>query len=101
MIRLQLTDDQRAALQTARRDPTYSPAERDRVEMVLLSATGWSPPAIAQHLGYCAATVRTVLKAVSHDGCGGVAPAAAGARPEPGAAHAGDHGAGAAPRPGA
>jgi putative transposase len=62
MIRLELTDAQRAALQAARRDATFTPAERDRVEMVLLSATGWSPPAIAQHLGYCAATVRTVLK---------------------------------------
>src|SRR5918997_795903 len=63
MIRLNLTDDERAALQAARRDPTVTPAERDRVAMVLLSATGWSPPAIAQHLGYCAATVRTVLRA--------------------------------------
>jgi transposase len=62
MIRISLADDQRAALQAARRDPTLTPPERDRVEMVLLSATGWSPPAIARHLGYCAATVRTVLK---------------------------------------
>jgi transposase len=30
--------------------------------MVLLSAAGWPAPAIAHHLGYCAATVRTVLK---------------------------------------
>ena len=29
--------------------------------MVLLSAAGWSPPKTADHLGYCAATVRTVL----------------------------------------
>lgn len=62
MIRLTLTDDQRAAVQAARRDPRLPPAVRDRVEMVALSAAGWSSPAIAQHLGYCAATVRTVLK---------------------------------------
>jgi transposase len=31
--------------------------------MVLLSAGGWSPPAIAHHLGYHATTVRTALKA--------------------------------------
>lgn len=62
MIRIQLSDDQRAALQAARHDPRYTPAERDRLEMVLLSARGWSPPAIAQHLGCCGATVRTVLK---------------------------------------
>ena len=72
MIRLNLTDDERAALQAARRDPTLTPAERDRVEMVLLSAAGWSPPALAQHLGYCAATVRTVLRAFPTTGVAGL-----------------------------
>jgi putative transposase len=72
MIRLTLTDDQRAAVQAARRDPTFTPPERDRIEMVLLSATGWSPPAIAQHLGYCAATVRTVLRAFRSTGLAGL-----------------------------
>jgi transposase len=72
MIRLTLTTDQRAALQAARGDPTFTPPERDRIEMVLLSAAGWSPPAIAQHLGYCAATVRTVLKAFPATGLAGL-----------------------------
>ena len=36
--------------------------------MVLLSAGGWSPPAIAQHLGYQATTVRTALKALAAGG---------------------------------
>src|SRR5919202_5679062 len=62
MIRLTLTDPERTAVQVLRRDPTLRPAERDRVEMVLLSAAGWTVPAIARHLGYCAATVRAVLK---------------------------------------
>lgn len=62
MIRVTLTEADRAALQAARRDPTLHPAERDRVEMLLLSAAGWPAPASAHHLGYCAATVRTVLK---------------------------------------
>ena len=62
MIRITLTDSERTAVQALRRDPALRPAERDRVEMVLLSAAGWTVPAIAQHLGYCAATVRTVLK---------------------------------------
>ena len=62
MIRVILTDPERAAVQALRRDATLRPAERDRVEMVLLSAAGWTVPTIAQHLGYCAATVRTVLK---------------------------------------
>jgi transposase len=49
------------AVRGLRRDASLSPAERDRVEMVLLSTEGWSPPKIASHLGYCSATVRTVL----------------------------------------
>ena len=57
-----LSDPERRAVQTLRRDATLRPAERDRVAMVLLSAAGWTVPAIAQHLGCCAATGRTVLK---------------------------------------
>jgi len=72
MIRIHLTATQRAAVQAARRDPTFTPAERDRVEMIVLSAAGWSPPAIAQHLGYCTATVRTVLKAFVGTGVAGL-----------------------------
>lgn len=45
-----------------RRDRSLKPAERDRVEMMLLSSAGWSPPAIAAHLGYCQATVRRVFR---------------------------------------
>src|SRR3712207_3225360 len=62
MIRVTLTEPERTAVQALRRDATLRPAERDRVEMVLLSAAGWPVPALAQHLGYCAATVRTVLR---------------------------------------
>jgi transposase len=65
MIRVTLTDPERVAMQALRRDAALRPAERDRVEMVLLSAAGWTVPRIAQHLGYCAATVRTVLKQFS------------------------------------
>lgn len=55
-------------MQALRRDATLSPAERDRVEMALLSADGWSPPRIGGHLGYHAATVRRVLVAVREHG---------------------------------
>jgi len=72
MLRITLTPDQRAAAQAARRDPTLNPLERDRVEMVLLSAGGWRPPAIAQHLGYHAATVRAALKAYTAHGLAGL-----------------------------
>ena len=68
MLRLTLTSDDHAAVQGLRRDPTLSPAERDRVEMVLLSATGWRPPRIAAHLGCHPKTVRLVLKRFPTDG---------------------------------
>src|SRR3954451_19842961 len=61
MLRVTLSLEQGEAVRALRRDATLSPAERDRVEMVLLSAEGWSPPKIAAHLGYCSATVRTAL----------------------------------------
>jgi putative transposase len=72
MLRITLSSDQRAAAQVARRDPTLTPLERDRVEMVLLSAAGWSPPAIAHQLDYHAATVRTALKAFAARGLPGL-----------------------------
>lgn len=68
MIHLTLSEPERAAVQALRRDRTLLPAERDRVEMVLLSAEGWSPPRIAAHLGYHAVTVRSVLGRFQHTG---------------------------------
>src|SRR3954453_5663023 len=62
MIRVTLTEPERTPVQALRRDATLRPAERDRVAMVLLSAAGWTVPAIAQHLGYCAPPGRTMLK---------------------------------------
>ena len=61
MKRVTLPPSERAAVQRLRRDATLTPAERDRVAMVLLSADGWSPPRIAAHLDYHPATVRRVL----------------------------------------
>ncbi len=55
MLRLRLTPDERTAVQALRRDRTLTPAERDRVEMVLLSADGWSSPL------YWPAPLRTVI----------------------------------------
>ena len=72
MLRITLTPDQRAAAQTARRNPSLTPLERDRVAMVLLSAEGWRPPAIAHHLEYHAATVRHALKAYAAQGLAGL-----------------------------
>src|SRR6266516_8097577 len=61
MLRLTLTPDQRAALEAQRRDPSLTPVERDRVELRLLSASGWSVPKIAAHFHCCQQTVRRSL----------------------------------------
>lgn len=72
MLRLRLTSDERAAAQALRRDPTLSPAERDRVEMVCLADAGWGAPAIAAHLGYNPVTVRRLLKRFPETGMAGL-----------------------------
>ncbi|MGH2587350.1 MAG: helix-turn-helix domain-containing protein [Dehalococcoidia bacterium] len=72
MIQLTLTDRERATVQALRRDRTLAPAERDRVEMVLLSDAGWSPPRIAAHLGCHPVTVRSVLKRFPTGGVAGL-----------------------------
>lgn len=61
MRRTTLSEAQRAELQQARHDATLTPRERDRVEMLLLSAAGWSPPRIARHFGYSVKPVHAVL----------------------------------------
>jgi transposase len=61
MLRITLTPDQHDQLRSLRRDPTLSPADRDRVEMLALSAAGWGVPAIAAHLGYHPETVRRLF----------------------------------------
>jgi transposase len=68
MIHLTFSEAERAAVQGLRRDRTLTPAERDRVEMVLLSDAGWSPPRIATHLRCHAVTVRAVLKRFQQTG---------------------------------
>jgi len=60
MIRIQLDDATRSELQSLRRT-ALPPAARDRLEMVLLSEAGWSPPRIAAHLRRYPQTVRKVL----------------------------------------
>ena len=72
MIRVTLSPERAAEVRALRRDGSLVPPERDRVEMVLLSAEGWSPPRIAAHLGYCAATVRTVLTGFPATGVAGL-----------------------------
>jgi transposase len=81
MIRIQLNDTTRAELQALRR--TTLPAKvRDRLEIVLLSDAGWSPPRIAQHLGCHPHTSRAVLKAFRDRGQPALWPDRPGPEPD-------------------
>src|SRR5687767_750144 len=68
MLHIHLTTDRRAAVEGLRREATLSPAERDRVEMLLLAAAGWPVPRIAEHFGCCQATVRRLLHRFAAEG---------------------------------
>jgi putative transposase len=72
MYTVHFTEADRAAVQALRHDKSLSPAERDRVEMLLLSDAGWSPPRIAAHLGACAKTVRVVITRFVESGVAGI-----------------------------
>src|SRR5579871_2031594 len=81
MLRIALSDWQRAELQSLRR--TDLPAvSRDRLEMVLLSAAGWSPPRIAGHLGRHPHTVRAALKGFTDRGTRAFYPDTPGPDPD-------------------
>ena len=83
MLRLRLTPDEREAVQVLRRDPSLSPAERDRVEMVCLADAGWSAPAIAAHLRYNPVTVRRLLRRFPETGVTGLRRRPPGPAPDP------------------
>jgi transposase len=72
MYTVHFTEADRSAVQALRHDKTLAPAERDRVEMLLLSDAGWSPPRIAAHLGACAKTVRLVVTRFAETGIDGI-----------------------------
>jgi transposase len=82
MIRIVLTTETREALQGLRRDPSFSPGERDRVEMLFLSEEGWSPPKIAAHLGYHPKTIRLALKGFMETGVEGLRHRSPGPAPD-------------------
>lgn len=62
MYRVRLTDAQRQELKQRAHQPGVKPRTRDRLEMVRLSAAGWSIPRIAQHLDLSEQTVRHWIK---------------------------------------
>ena len=84
MIRTPIDDATRDELQALRRNP-IPPRVRDRVEMLLLSDAGWSPPRIAIHLGVGAQTVRDLLRAFLARGLDALYPFRSG--PDPNTAH--------------
>jgi transposase len=86
MIRTPLDDSTRDELQALRRK-ALPPKVRDRIEMILLSDAGWTPPRIAEHLGYCGQTVRDALRGFLARGTEALYPFRSG--PEPDVAHRG------------
>jgi transposase len=82
MLRTSLSEAARDELQRLRRQPRLATRVRDRVEMVLLSAAGWSPPRIAGHLRYCPQTVRTVLRDYRAGGAAALSPRRTGPAPD-------------------
>ena len=63
MYRITLSDDQRREGRARTRQAGLAPSTRDRLEMVRLSAAGWSVPRIARHLGPHEQTARAWIKA--------------------------------------
>ena len=82
MLRITLSDEQATDLAKLRRDATLRPAERDRLEMLALSAAGWPVARIATHLGYCAETVRRLFRRFPAEGWDAVRHAAPGPAPD-------------------
>jgi putative transposase len=81
MIRVQLTDSTRADLQALRRT-ALPPRVRDRLEMVLLSDAGWSPPRIAEHLACYPQTVRATIHRFNAHGSPALYPGTPGPAPD-------------------
>jgi transposase len=82
MLRIKLSDEQATELARLRRDATLRPAERDRLEMLALSAAGWPVARIAAHLGYCAETVRRLFRRFPTAGWGAVRHQVPGPAPD-------------------
>ena len=81
MIRTRVDDTTRKELQDLRR--TDLPAKvRDRLEAVLLSDIGWSPPRIAAHLGWHPHTARALLKDFERRGRAALWPSRPGPPPD-------------------
>ncbi len=67
-LHVRFTPEQRAAVEQMRRDRLLSPPDRDRVEIALLSDSGWTVAAIATHMSCCLATVRRLIHGIDRIG---------------------------------
>lgn len=81
MIRTRLDDSTRRQLHDLRRTD-LAPRVRDRLEAVLLSDAGWSPPRIAAHLGWHPHTARALLKDFRRRGTDALRPGKPGPAPD-------------------
>lgn len=79
MLQLDLHDSEYAELRQVARQAVGRVSER--AHFVLLSAQGYSPPAIGKLLGYDGQTVRTWLTAYQRRGCAGLTDAPRSGRP--------------------
>jgi transposase len=68
VYRVHLSDEERHELQQRAHAPGVRPRTRDRLEMVRLSAVGWSVPQIARHLGICEKRVRFWIRTFLEQG---------------------------------
>jgi putative transposase len=81
MIRIHLDETTREELQQLRKQEL--PARvRDRLEMVLLAAAGWSAPRIAAHLGCHHHTARAAIKGFLQEGTAALWPDKPGPDPD-------------------
>src|SRR5829696_3603663 len=81
MIHVRLDDPTRAALHQVRRTDLPA-AVRTRLEIVLLSDAGWSPPRIAAHLGVHPHTARAALRGFAARGAAALYPDRPGPDPD-------------------
>ena len=81
MIHIQLDDTTRGELRRLRHSNLPDTA-RDRLEMVLLSDAGWSPPRIARHVGCHPHTARAALKGYRDRGTAAFQPHRPGPPPD-------------------
>lgn len=81
MLRVQLDEQARSTLHQMKTDQELSGRVSTRIQMLLLSDAGWSPPRIADYLGVCAHTVRRMVRDYQERGLPALRPRSPGPLP--------------------